>query len=83
LIAIGQASAPYLWEPGSWIGFALNVGSYLGSYAVPYIATFLLAIFLLPELRRVLIPWEAEPAVELSMSGAAKAQASRPGSRKR
>jgi hypothetical protein len=80
-ITIGHAAAPYLWAPGSWIGFALDVASYLGSYAVPYVAPFLLAVLLLPELRKILLPWEPEPEA-ISPIAAGKAHASRSAPRK-
>jgi hypothetical protein len=83
LVAIGHLAAPYLWGQGSAIAFALDVGSYLGAYVVPYIAPFLIALWLLPDVRAVILPWEPEPEAEPSVSGAPKARANRPPSRKR
>ena len=83
LIAIRDLAAPCLWGPGSWIGYVFGLGSYLGAYAVPYIAPFAIAILLLPELRRILAPWEGSPAADLPTGGAAKVRLNQSGPRRR
>ncbi len=83
LITIGHLAAPYLWGPGSWIGFVFDVGSYLGAYAVPYVAPFLVVVLLLPELRSILVPWEEEPEIEAATSSAAASRENQSATRKR
>jgi len=59
-VTLGHLAQPYLWAPGGWVAFVLEVAAYLAAYVVPYIAPLALAIALLPKLRALVLPWELE-----------------------
>ena len=79
MVTLGQAAEPYLWAPGGWVAFVLEVAAYLAVNVVPFIAPLVIALALRPKLRELVLPrgMEMESSPPEHLSGVEKKRASR------